>query len=106
MRITCKLYGNLKSFAPARTETFQMEVEPGVIVAALLAQLGVPDDRVWMSVVNDNATDGGAVLHENDVLEVFEPVGGGTIGDTLFDKRVQLDYSRASLSRGIKGAKR
>ncbi len=84
MRITCKLYGNLKSFSPAKVETSEMEVEPGVTVAALLARLGVPDNRVWMSVVNDNATDGGATLHDGDVLEVFEPVGGGTLADTLF----------------------
>ncbi len=106
MHITCKLYGNLKSFSPTKAETSEMDVEPGVTVAALLARLGVPDNRVWMSVVNDDATDSGAMLQENDVLEVFEPVGGGTLGNTLFDKRVQLDYSRSSLSRGIKGAMR
>ncbi len=83
MRITCKLYGNLKSFSPTKAETSEVEVEPGVTVAALLARLGVPNNRVWMSVVNDSATDGGATLHENDVLEVFEPVGGGT-SQTLF----------------------
>lgn len=88
MRITCKLYGNLKSFAPGKTETSELEIGPGITVAALLAQLGVPDNRVWMSVVNDHATDAGAVLHENDVLEVFEPVGGGTFAGALVDKRV------------------
>lgn len=77
MQVTLKLYGNLKSFAPNRTESAVVDIVPGTSIAALLEQFGVPDDRVWMSALNDVVTDHGTVLHDGDVVEIFEPVGGG-----------------------------
>ncbi len=77
MHVTVKLYGNLKIYAPAKQETAALEIQEGTSVAGLLARLAVPDDKVWMSVVNDTVVDASTVLREGDTLEVFEPVGGG-----------------------------
>jgi sulfur carrier protein ThiS len=77
IHITLKLYGNLKRYAPQRKETARMEIESGTTIRALLTRLGVPDAQVWMSAVNDNVVDASAALRDGDVLEVFEPVGGG-----------------------------
>lgn len=77
MRITLKLYGDLKKFAPNRKESAQIEIENGLSIRALLSRMGVPDASVWMSAVNGTVIDDIAPLHEGDVLEVFEPVGGG-----------------------------
>ncbi|CAG0946083.1 hypothetical protein ANRL1_02747 [Anaerolineae bacterium] len=77
MRITIKLYGNLKRFAPQKKEIATLDVESGIMIRALLAQLGVPDELVWMCAVNDAVVDATTALREDDVLEVFEPVGGG-----------------------------
>jgi molybdopterin synthase sulfur carrier subunit len=77
MRITVKLYGNLKKYMPDRVETAPVDVEPGTTILNLLARLGVPDSEVWMSAINDTVVDPSTVLHEDDLLEVFEPVGGG-----------------------------
>jgi thiamine biosynthesis protein ThiS len=77
MRITVKLYGNLRKYSPARTETAEMEIESGTTIRALLARLTVPDPHVWMCAVNDQVVDDTTALRDGDVLEVFEPVGGG-----------------------------
>ncbi|MBI4788324.1 MAG: MoaD/ThiS family protein [Chloroflexi bacterium] len=77
MRVTVKLYGNLKKYLPAKKELAQMEIREGTTIAALLAQLNVPDGEVWMSAINDAVVDAATVLHDGDLLEVFEPVGGG-----------------------------
>lgn len=85
MRVTVKLYGNLKKYLPGKKEVGQMEVEAGTTIAALLARFGVPDSEVWMSAVNDTVVDASTPLRDGDVLEVFEPVGGGLTprpGDT------------------------
>ncbi len=80
MQITIKLYGNLKKYSPQKKEMAQIEIESGTTVRALLARLGVPDSNVWMCAVNDQVVADSTALREGDVLEVFEPVGGG-LGD-------------------------
>lgn len=77
MQITVKLYGNLKKYLPDKREITQTEIEPGTTIHTLLSRLGVSDTEVWMSAINDHVVDESSVLHEGDVLEVFEPVGGG-----------------------------
>ena len=77
MRITLKLYGNLKHYSPRKEEIANADVAEGTTIAALLAQLSVPDSHVWMSAVNDTVVDHSTMLRDGDVLEVFEPVGGG-----------------------------
>lgn len=77
MQITLKLYGNLKRFAPQKKETAVIDIAAGTTIAGLLAQFGVPDENVWMSVVNDVLVDETTVLRPGDVVEIFEPVGGG-----------------------------
>ncbi len=77
MRITVKLYGNLKKYSPHKNETAEMEIDPDMTIQSLLARLGVPDKAVWMSAINDNVVDESSELRDGDLLEVFEPVGGG-----------------------------
>ncbi|MFQ6057826.1 MAG: MoaD/ThiS family protein [Anaerolineae bacterium] len=80
MHITVKLYGNLRTYLGGEGDTAQLEVAQGVTVRQFLEQLGIPDGRVWMSAVNDQVVDGERVLQDGDMLEVFEPVGGGDNG--------------------------
>ncbi|MBI3536032.1 MAG: sulfur carrier protein ThiS [Chloroflexi bacterium] len=77
MQITLKLYGNIKRYAPNQKENASVEITNGMTIRALLDQLGVPDPQVWLSAVNDNVVDDTTVLKAGDVLEVFEPIGGG-----------------------------
>lgn len=77
MSVTIKLYGNLKRFAPNRTESAQVELQAQTSIAALLVSLGVPENGWWMAAVNDQVVDESTILHDGDHVEVFEPVGGG-----------------------------
>ncbi len=77
MQIILKLYGNLKKYSPDRKERATFELNGDATVADLLSQLHVPNENVWMTVVNDRLVPESTLLHDGDVLEVFEPVGGG-----------------------------
>ena len=77
MQVTLKLYGNIKRYAPNQKEIADVEVNIGTTIRALLDGFGVPDMQVWMSAVNDNVVDDSTELHDGDVLEIFEPIGGG-----------------------------
>jgi sulfur carrier protein ThiS len=77
MRITAKFHGNIQKYLPEHAPVAALDLAAETTIAELLARLSVPDSQVWMSAVNDTVVDASAVLHEGDVLEVFEPVGGG-----------------------------
>ncbi len=77
MQVTVKLYGNLKKYSPEKRASAELPAEDGATIADILARLGVPDGEVWMCALNDNVVYPSTALHAGDVLEVFEPVGGG-----------------------------
>ncbi len=77
MQITIKLYGNLKKHLPQKKQDAQVEIESGTTIRELLARFGVPDSNVWMTAINDQVVGDSTALQDGDVLEVFEPVGGG-----------------------------
>ncbi len=77
MRVTLKLYGNLRRYAEAKRETSEVNVAEGTTVRALLELRGVPEGGWWMAAVNDQVVEAETTLHEGDLVEVFDPVGGG-----------------------------
>ncbi len=77
MRVTVHLYGNLKRFAPAERARAEIELPDGSSLRDLFMRLEIPDASVWMAAVNDTVVQDSTALHEGDVVEVFEPVGGG-----------------------------
>jgi thiamine biosynthesis protein ThiS len=64
-----------------------IEIAPSTTITELLVHLGVPDSNVAMCAVNDAVVDPSTILRDGDVLEVFEPVGGGTDD---YPKRVHI----------------
>ncbi len=78
MKVTLKLYGNLLKYLPNPPARAQIEIAAGTTVRSLLFQLGVPDADVWMCAVNDNVVAETTRLSDGDVIEVFEPIGGGS----------------------------
>ncbi len=78
MGITLKLYGNLRRYAEGKRETSQVNVVEGTTIRALLESRGVPENGWWMAAVNDQVVDAETPLHEGDLVEVFDPVGGGS----------------------------
>ncbi len=78
MHITLRLYGNLRRYADGRRETSELTVASGMTIKQLLESFGVGENDWWMAAVNDQVVDSSKVLRENDLVEVFEPVGGGS----------------------------
>ncbi len=79
MQITLRLYGNLRRYAPDKQDRTSIEIGEGTTIASLLQSLGVPDNGWWMAAVNDQVIGADTVLHAQDLLEVFDPVGGGNV---------------------------
>ncbi len=77
MQITLRLYGNLRRYAEGKRETSEVNVGEGTTIRALLKSRGVPDNGWWMAAVNDQVMEAETALHEGDLVEVFDPVGGG-----------------------------
>jgi sulfur carrier protein ThiS len=77
MRIKLRLYGNLRRYAENRREASEMQVAEGMTVGALLDALTVPEGGWWMAAVNDQVVDPQTTLRNDDLVEVFDPVGGG-----------------------------
>ena len=77
MRITLRLYGNLRRYAPDRRDRTEMNLADGATIRSALDSLGVPDIAWWMAAVNDQVVQADVSLHEGDLVEVFDPVAGG-----------------------------
>ncbi len=79
MQITLRLYGNLRRYAEDRRETAVINVAEGTTIQLLLNSLNVPEAAWWLAAVNDQVVAANTPLRESDVVEVFEPVGGGSV---------------------------
>lgn len=77
MWIKLRLYGNLRRYAENNCETSELDVAAGTTIKALLDVLRVPEGGWWMAAVNDQVVDPDTLLQDDDLLEVFDPVGGG-----------------------------
>ena len=79
MRIEVRLYATLREHAPpeAVSGVFATAVPSGATLADLIAQIGVAPEQVHLRMVNGAAADDDRILHENDRVGLFPPVGGG-----------------------------
>jgi molybdopterin converting factor small subunit len=80
MMIELHLYASLRAYAPnaSRGEDGNpTEVEDGITIRELLAQLGVPAEAVKIIFLNGVQANGDETLKEGDRVGVFPPVAGG-----------------------------
>ncbi len=77
MRITLRLYGNLKKYASDKRDRTVVEAPDGQTIRQVLESLGVPESGWWMVAVNDTVVQQDVTLRDGDLLEIFEPVAGG-----------------------------
>lgn len=75
-RITIHPHGELTAYF-GRVSRVVVPIEPGITIAALLRQLGVPAGEVWVCARNGETVKPDAALANGDVLELFSPVAGG-----------------------------
>lgn len=77
MRLTVRLFGDLRKYLPRGQELIQMELPEGATPMALLQQIGIHPGEVWLVRANRQVVPDDQPLQDGDDIEVFEPVGGG-----------------------------
>ncbi len=80
MKIQVKLYATLQHYAPSGTElgkAFEIQFE-GFTITDLIHHLGFKIDYAKIIMVNGTRTiEMDTQLHDNDLVVIFPPVGGG-----------------------------
>ncbi len=80
MRVFMRLYASLQHFAPAGTqlgESFVLDLTQGTINEAL-ALLRIPATEASIVLVNGLRQQDMAIkVHEDDLIVIFPPLGGG-----------------------------
>ena len=74
MRIRVKLFATLRE---GRFDATERELPPGATVDDLLAQLGIESDQATLRLLNGRHAELNSELHDDDVLALFPPIGGG-----------------------------
>ena len=74
--VTVHPHGELTSYF-GRVTRVQVPITPGMTIAALLEQVGVPAKEVWVHALNGETVKPDATLNGGDSVELFSPVAGG-----------------------------
>ncbi len=77
MRISLTLYGNLRQYFDDRSETKEIEVEPGTTTQELIEKLQIRRGAIWLISVNGELKEASYTLSPGDDVRFFEPVTGG-----------------------------
>lgn len=77
MKIELRLHGDFRKYVGGSHDTLNLEIPDGTTINDVLERLGVEDRDFWMSAVNRDVAERGAVLHDGDMVEFFGPVAGG-----------------------------
>ena len=79
MQVEIRLYATLREYAPPQSVAgvFTSHVPAGSTLGGLLQELKIPATKVHMRMVNGVGTTEEHVLHENDRIGLFPPIGGG-----------------------------
>ena len=72
--ITVKAFADLTTIIPAVS---LFSVQEGDTVAAVLARIGLPEDKAAIIFVNNRHAELDTLLFSGDRLSVFPPLGGG-----------------------------
>ncbi len=78
MKLVVHLFGDLRRHLPRGQETLQLELPEGATSLALLRHIGIHPGEVWVVRANKQIVPEEQPLHDGDVIEIFEPVGGGS----------------------------
>ena len=79
MEVKVKLFATLGEYAPdgESAKPFEVEVDQGATLSALLDKLGIPQDIVRVKFVNGRARKEDYELEPGDEVGFFPPIGGG-----------------------------
>ncbi len=77
MRVTVRLFGDLRRVLPPGQEHLDLEMPEGTTAMAVLQRAGIDPGEVWLIRANRQVISEETPLRHGDDLEIFEPVGGG-----------------------------
>ena len=77
MQISLTLHGNLRRYFDDRSETKEIEVEPGTTIQELIERLQIRRGAIWLISVNGELKEASYTLSPGDDVRFFEPVTGG-----------------------------
>lgn len=80
MRVEVRLFATLAGLRPSTQAglPFEFTVRDETTVADLIARLALPSDLVHLVMINGRVVeDRNTLLHEDDRIGLFPPVGGG-----------------------------
>ena len=82
MKITLRLFGELREYLPEGgfARQSELEVPDGLDVLGLILRLGIPynsDEGAIVVAVNDTQVEHGTPLRDGDVVSMFAPLAGG-----------------------------
>jgi sulfur carrier protein ThiS len=79
VRLTVHLFGDLRRYLPKGQEAMDLEMPESATASAVLERIGIHPGEVWLVRANRQVVSEDVPLHDGDELEIFEPVGGGSI---------------------------
>ena len=82
MKVVVKLHGVLRKHRPkdmpgSRHQPFELKLNDGTQIKALVSRLGIESGMLAGSAVNGEATGDDSQLHDGDEVSLFPPVAGG-----------------------------
>ena len=82
MRIEVRLFANLVAFLPphGREGVAEFDIPEESTVADVARQLGIPSDLARVVLVNGRDAGSEALLVPRDVVTIFPPLAGGSLG--------------------------
>lgn len=77
MKIVIRAYGGLRKQLPGHPERLEKEIQRGMTVRDLLADIGLKDADIWLVSINDCIVSHDQELKDGDEVLIFPPVSGG-----------------------------
>lgn len=79
MRVRVKLIANYMKLLPPGTKsnTIELDVQPGATIGGLLGPLGVPLDEATVLLLNGYQSEADAPLSDGDMVTAFSAIAGG-----------------------------
>ena len=77
MKVHVNLYVNLKKYAPQGNSSFDVQLESGATVKAVLKILKIPADEKSVVLINGRNADETSALREKDTVTLYSPISGG-----------------------------
>lgn len=74
MKITVRLFATLRQ---GRFDQETMDCDEASRVADITRKLAIPEKEAAIIFINNRHADLDTVLHENDTIALFPPIGGG-----------------------------